>query len=101
MMAIPKRHVESLDELTEAEDRDVSKLIHLAIRALKRLGYTNSTVMVRNGDHSMKSIEHVHTHIVPVAKIGPLDAPRGERHIMTEEEIESTLADIKGARSSS
>ena len=74
---IPKRHVESLWDLTDAEAADLWALLR---RARTRIdaehrpdGYT---VGVNEGRSAGRSVDHVHVHLIP-RHFGDVPDPRG------------------------
>ncbi|MDQ5969457.1 MAG: hypothetical protein QG579_614 [Patescibacteria group bacterium] len=94
LLIVPKRHVESLSELTEEEKGDIDFMQEKALEILKKLGYANITHMVREGKDN-KAINHVHFHTIPNIRIGDLDHYGQERMELTEEGIQKTIKDIQ------
>jgi len=66
-LIIPKRHVRSLNELTDAEAADLMKTIrYVAPKLLKAYNADDSYNLVAQiGQYSGRSIEHLHIHIIP------------------------------------
>lgn len=96
LLVIPERHVESITELTPEEELSVSELQKTALGILTKLGYQSSTLLVREGKNSGKSVAHIHFHIVPDVVIGTLDgAHGGDRRVLSAEEIAETVLDIQ------
>ncbi|MEI8337568.1 MAG: HIT domain-containing protein [bacterium] len=95
LLFIPKRHVESLTEITEDEMKDISMLQEKSLEILKKLGYISITQLVREGNVINKAVNHVHFHTIPNILIGDLNHYGQERSILSEEEIDSTIKDIK------
>ena len=94
LLIIPKRHIESLSELTEAERKDINLMQEKALEILKKLGYDSITHLVREGKEN-KAINHVHFHTIPNIRIGDLDHYGQERKILSEDEINQTVIDIQ------
>lgn len=94
LLVIPKRHVESLQDLTAEEREDIDIMQEKALEALKQLGYASITQLVREGNVVNKTINHVHFHTIPNIRIGDLDHFGQERKILTEEEIEKTILEV-------
>lgn len=68
LLIIPRRHVETADELTEKEWGAVYKLQVLAKRLLRgKLGIKNFWFLVREGDGiaAGKTVRHLHYHVLP------------------------------------
>jgi histidine triad (HIT) family protein len=95
ILVIPKRHVESLTEITEVEMKDLDVLQKKALEALKNLGYSSITQLVREGNGINKSVNHVHFHTIPNIRIGDLDHYGQERMMLSEEGISKTIEDIR------
>ena len=76
-LIIPKRHVESLFELTDEELKDIYTLIVQSKNKLDELykpdGYN---IGINEGRAAGRTIDHVHIHIIP-RYIGDVENPRG------------------------
>ena len=94
ILVIPYRHIEKFQELNDSENNDINKLLHRGAQMLEALGYTDYSVLVRNGDASGRTIKHLHYHLIPFVVIGGLNHAGGDREIMTKEEIQETLNDF-------
>lgn len=94
LIIVPKRHVESVEDLTKEELKEIEEFQKKGVSVLKKLGYTSVTMLVREGNGENKSIDHVHYHVVPAIMIGDLDHYGQERRILSPEEVEETLGDI-------
>lgn len=86
LLVVPNRHLENWEDLSVQEESAINYLLRKGTQILRSLGYTDYTILVRNGEKSGKSVPHVHYHIVPVDTIGDLDHKGEEREILTEEE---------------
>jgi diadenosine tetraphosphate (Ap4A) HIT family hydrolase len=95
ILVVPKRHVANYEDLNEHEIRAMEKLLLSGIKTIKALGYNNYTILLRNGENTDKSVEHLHYHIVPTVIVGDLDHKGEERKIMTQEEINEIFEDFK------
>lgn len=96
LLIIPNRHIESVLELSRSEKEDIELLQTKALEILKKLGYENISLLVREGrvDMDNKSVAHIHFHVIPNNRIGDLDHYGQERRIMTDDEIRQTVEDI-------
>ncbi len=95
LLVIPRRHTEIILDLSPEEVRDMESLQEEGLRLLKKLGYKNLTVLEREGDNASKSIAHLHTNLIPNVRVGDVDHEGNERRVLTEEEIDATLAELK------
>ncbi len=95
LLVIPKRHVESLSDITEVEREDIDSLQEKALETLKKLGYVSITQLVREGNVVNKAVNHVHFHTIPNIRIGDLDHRGEERKMLSESEIVLVMEDIK------
>jgi diadenosine tetraphosphate (Ap4A) HIT family hydrolase len=87
LLVIPKRHIVSFLEINEEERLDIDELIKVGCDILKKLKYTNFSVLVREGDAINKSVPHLHYHLIPNDRIGDLDHNGELRQILSPEEI--------------
>jgi diadenosine tetraphosphate (Ap4A) HIT family hydrolase len=95
LLVIPKRHVESLTELTDEEEGEIANLEQKGIRALQKLGYESASLLVREGNAKNKSVCHIHFHLIPEIAIGDVNSKGEERKVMTEEEVEKIVREVK------
>ncbi len=68
LLIIPKRHIETIDDLTDKERRAVFELKKKGMRLLsEKLGIENVWFLVREGDgvKAGKTVRHVHFHLLP------------------------------------
>jgi diadenosine tetraphosphate (Ap4A) HIT family hydrolase len=97
LLVIPKRHLESLEAISKEEAEDIDALERVGLSALKSLGYESVSLLVREGlVNDMKSVAHVHFHIIPDIRIGDVDHYGQERRILSKEEIEETVKAFEG-----
>ncbi len=96
LLVVPKRHITTFLEVNDKEDEDVSDLIDDGALLLEKLGYTDYSILVRNGKNAGKSIDHIHYHIIPKIQIGSYNYSGVERQIMTEEEIDEFMEEVSG-----
>lgn len=95
LLVVPKRHVESLTELSKEEMLDIDMLQEKALETLKKLGYKGITHIVREGNGVNKAVNHVHFHTIPEVKIGDLDHYGEQRKMLSEEDISVTISDVR------
>lgn len=96
LLILPKRHLETAQDITEQEDKDIEHLQQIGMAVLKKLGYSSVTFLEREGKlNENKSIAHIHYHLIPEVRIGDLDHTGQERRIMNAEEIQETVRDIE------
>jgi diadenosine tetraphosphate (Ap4A) HIT family hydrolase len=95
LLVVPKKHTDKILDVSDEEIRDILLMLKTGFEILKKLGYDNVTALVREGNETGKSVPHLHYHIVPNNRIGDLDHEGNERKVLSAEEIEQTLSDIK------
>lgn len=95
LLVIPKRHVSSFLELTKSEDASITKLLHKGVELLHTFGNANCSILVRDGKGSGKSIQHLHYHIIPNHRIGDLDVNGAKRKVLTQQEINNVIKELK------
>ncbi len=93
LLIIPKRHTESVQDLSPAERGSVLRLEHRALDALKKLGYRKISLLVREGESDLRTVAHVHYHVIPEVNIHMAEHVP-ERAVLTLEEIDATIRDI-------
>lgn len=91
MLAIPRRHVVSFLKLTKPEEKDIDRLLEYGAGLLKKLGVKDFTILVRDGDNRIKTVPHLHYHLVPNHRIGDLDRDGRTRAIMTPREVDALM----------
>ncbi|MFP3289415.1 MAG: DUF4931 domain-containing protein [Candidatus Micrarchaeota archaeon] len=66
-LIVPKRHVKSLNELSEKEAVDLIKTIRYVTPKLLKVYNADSSynLVAQVGPYSGRSIEHLHIHIIP------------------------------------
>ena len=86
LLVIPKKHALSLEHYSEKEKEDIDKLINFARKSIRKK-YHNVSILYREGDKKIvgKSIDHIHTHIIPNMMIGAVDINAHKRKILSEE----------------
>ena len=87
LLVVPKRHTTSFFDMTREERAAAESLVELGTSVLRKLGYENFTILVREGSGPAKSIPHMHYHIIPDVVIGDLDHKGKERTMMTDAEV--------------
>lgn len=101
LLAIPKRHVENIKQLTAKERDAIEDLVEVADRILAKKGVENYSVLVRNGKHSFKSIPHIHYNIIPNHHVGDLDINMEQRRVLSPEETEKLITSLRKAAKNS
>ena len=87
LLIVPKRHTTSFFDMTHEERVATDSLVELGTSMLRKLGYKNFTILVREGNSTAKTIPHMHYHIIPDVVIGDLDHKGKERTMMTDAEM--------------
>ncbi len=66
MMIVPRRHVQSIKELTPLEWDTVRKLTYIAKRLIKKThGIKGIQFIQKDGADAQSTVEHIHFHCVP------------------------------------
>jgi diadenosine tetraphosphate (Ap4A) HIT family hydrolase len=97
LLIIPKEHKKSFLHLSPEEHIDIQDLTQKSSRLLRYLGYEDFTLMVREGMGNGKSVEHLHYHFIPNVRLGDLDHANGVRNVMSDEEVQTLVAELKNA----
>jgi diadenosine tetraphosphate (Ap4A) HIT family hydrolase len=95
LLIIPNRHVLSMLEMSEVEHAQLWHLNREGMETMRKLGYENLSVLVREGKvGAIKSVAHLHYHIIPNHRIGDLDINGEARKILTEEEVQEISKEL-------
>jgi len=95
LLVIPRRHVESIDELTEDELTAIDRLQELGLSLLKKLHYKSISFLVREGQLNInKSVMHSHFHLIPEILIGNVDHNGEPRRVLTDDEISTLMNEL-------
>ncbi|MFA6463511.1 MAG: HIT domain-containing protein [Candidatus Paceibacterota bacterium] len=95
LLVISKRHITEILDLTDEEVCDIYELNKEALIILKKLGYKDISVLIRDGDNTMKTVDHLHYNIIPNTRLGDIDHVGVGRVILTPEEISETITRIR------
>lgn len=73
VLIIPKKHIESMAEVTEAEAEPVGKLFVAANKVAKKLGLERNgfRLIINQGEHGGQLVPHLHLHLLGGKKLGP------------------------------
>ena len=85
-LVIPKRHVGKLTDLTHEERDDIDGILARGLKALTALGHQGVSILLRQGEGTGKTVEHLHYHLIPDTHVGDLDHDPDNRPVLTEEE---------------
>ncbi|MCC7004829.1 HIT domain-containing protein [Candidatus Nomurabacteria bacterium] len=97
LLVIPKRHIEKILDVKDNEEDSIYKHIRKATKILHKLGYKDISILVRDGDDSMKSISHLHYNIIPDTRLGDIDHQGKKRVVLSEKEVEALYKRLKNA----
>jgi len=72
VLIIPKKHIASLDELEESDERLMGKLIIGAHKIAKKLGLDGKgyRLIANCGEHGGQMVPHLHIHLIGGRKLG-------------------------------
>ena len=97
LLVVPKRHVEHILDLTDEELADIDHLEDKGWALLQKLGYKSVSFIVREGDHSGRTVTHTHYHVIPEVRLGDVDHNGDERSILDPSEIPPLVARLRKA----
>jgi len=105
LLIVPKRHTITIRECSPEESAQMNALVTEGTTLLHKLGYACAALLLRDGPHPGKTIEHLHYHLIPNTEMRPVpDAEKAKREdprvMLTPEEIAKTLADFEQAKHS-
>lgn len=86
VLVVPKRHIEKLLEVAGPEEDDIYNLIRKATKILHRLGHKDISILVRDGDETMKTVSHLHYNVIPDTRLGDIDHQGKKRMVLSAEE---------------
>ncbi len=67
LLAVTKRHIAMIDEMTQEEWTDLYQVVpHIARAFTERLGTDQYVVLEKNGRKAFQDIPHVHIHFFPI-----------------------------------
>lgn len=95
LLVVPKKHVEQILDLDKTVMDSVQELQRKGVEILKKLGHTNLSLLVKEGDVSEKSVAHIHFHIIPDVILETSDHLGAERRVVTQDEIDVLTTRIK------
>lgn len=72
ILIIPKKHVASVMELTDADDALVAKLFHVARQVAQEAGVAQSgfRLVLNTGEDGGQSVAHLHMHLLGGRALG-------------------------------
>lgn len=73
VLIIPKKHIDSLAKITEAEAELVKKLLIATNQVAKQLGLDEKgfRLIINQGEHSGQLVPHLHLHLIGGKSLGP------------------------------
>lgn len=95
LLVVPKRHVEKLLEVSDKEEDSIYKHIRKATKILNKLGHKDISILVRDGDETMKSVSHLHYNIIPDTRLGDIDHLGKKRVVLSEKEALAVFKRLK------
>jgi diadenosine tetraphosphate (Ap4A) HIT family hydrolase len=83
LLVIPRRHVESVFDLDEAELADLWRLVaRVRDDVRRRAGVTACTVGINDGADAGQTVSHAHVHVIPRRRGDVPDARGGVRWVI-------------------
>ncbi len=73
VLIIPKKHIEGMAKVTEAEAELVKTLLAGVNQVAKKLGLEEKgfRLIINQGEHSGQMVPHLHIHLLGGKKLGP------------------------------
>lgn len=74
IIAIPKKHLHSLDAMVGDDHLVIGKLLHDAVHVAREAGIfeTGYRVVTNIGEHAGQEVPHLHFHIIGGGPLGPI-----------------------------
>lgn len=96
-LVIPKNHREKLQDLNEAENKDLFSLVHQMTSKIDSI--TGATLLaIHNGKEAGQEVPHLHVHLIPRSKsdsAGAVHSMFGSPLTLTESEINNLHEQLK------
>ncbi len=71
VLMIPKKHIESLDDVTEEDQELLGYMLYKVHDIVKLMGIENGyRVVSNNGEDAFQTVKHMHLHILGGRKFG-------------------------------
>ncbi|MBO8161490.1 MAG: HIT domain-containing protein [Thermosipho sp. (in: Bacteria)] len=72
LLLIYKKHVPTISDLCEDDQRRFWKVFEIIKNLSKKLGLKSYRIVVNNGEESGQEISHIHFHIISGRKLGKI-----------------------------
>jgi ATP adenylyltransferase len=95
LLVIPKRHITNILDVTASEEDDVYALVRKALSVLHGENYNDVSVLVRDGDNTMKTVSHLHYNVIPNTRLGDIDHLGNKRITLSDMEAKAVLEKMK------
>ena len=95
LLVIPKRHTESIKDLTWDENVSIMALILIALKALNKIGHNDCSVLLRDGQALKKSVNHVHYNIIPGGEMEDISINAHVRKLLSKSQEKSLIKELK------
>lgn len=95
LLLIPKRHVESIKNLTQDENVCAMSLLSKGLKVLDKIDHNDCTILVRDGKALAKSINHLHFNIIPGGIIKDISLNADIRKLLSHKEEKSLMKELK------
>ena len=95
LLVIPKKHVESIKELTWDDNVSVTALVISALRALDVIGHNDCNILGRDGKALAKSIKHFHYNIIPGGQLEDISMDASVRELLSKSEQNILMKELE------
>lgn len=74
ILIVPNRHIPTVDDVTEADEAALGRMITTAKRLAREEGISESgyRLIINCKDHGRQEVMHIHMHLLGGADVGPL-----------------------------
>lgn len=79
VLIIPNRHIPTVDDVTEADEAAMGRMISVARKIARDEGIseTGYRLIINCGEHGRQEVPHVHMHLLGGEDVGPMLARKG------------------------
>jgi len=95
LLVIPKRHIESIKNITWDENISIMALLMNGIKVLDKIGHDDCTILVRDDKSLGKSVRHIHYHIIPGGVMEDSSINTEVRKLLSKNEEKSLEKELK------
>ncbi|MFK8080202.1 MAG: HIT domain-containing protein [Granulosicoccus sp.] len=74
VLIIPNRHIPTIDDVTEADEAALGRMLTVARRIARDEGINENgyRLIINCGDHGRQEVPHIHMHLLGGRDVGPM-----------------------------